>query len=377
MIEMQKTDQKKLEAYSVSLSEKLANEFFSMNSHITGEQILKFTGIEQVNLFIIKNLFDKWKEENSKLRSPYFDYENAEVKEALNGLLVKLSQHISVKKNDFKLLLTKAIYDTFSMLLEPVYFLNNVYLNNDEISIQDLKEREKYIRINKLFLTRLIEKFEGQNSLIVSKADIMAYSASLSGTHSLIPEDSDKYFKSFSSMLKIEPNDILLASSAPVSPAQEEDFFKKVAGSVIVNEPAVAKEVIKEPTVVKDTIKEVPVVKVSAGDGMINEMFSKEFLTLNDKLRHEEGETLIQKHSNRKIADIKEAITLNQKFIFIKELVNGDAIEYNNMLSAIDQCDNYKAALHLLNDNYSVKWNWVQDKPEVKEFYAIVERKFN
>jgi hypothetical protein len=362
MNEMRKTDQKKLEAYSLALSEKLTNEFFKLNTQVTGEQILKFTPVEQVNLFIIRNLFDKWKEENSKLKSPYFDYENEEVKEALDGLLAKLSKHIAIKKDYFNQLLNKAICDTFSMLLEPVFFLNSEYLNSDRLLISELKEREKYIRINKNYLKRIIEKAEAENKKYLSKAEIETYLTSFPG-NSMLPEESDSHFQSFSSILRVEPKDIL-TDSLFIPEKVNEGRVKEV-------EPVKIKEVIKE------AVNEVPIVKAVSPEAMINEKFNKEFVTLNDKLRHEEGETLIQKHSKRKIADIKEAITLNQKFIFIKELLKGDAAEYNNMLSAIDQCDNYQLALKLLNSNYSTKWNWVPDKAEVKEFYSIVERKFN
>jgi hypothetical protein len=370
MNKMQKINQKKLADYSKALSEKLTNEFFILNQQITGEQILKFTALEQVNLFIIKNLFDKWKEENSKLKSPYFDYENEEVKEALNTLLVKLSQHISVKKDHFIQLLDKAIYDTFSILLEPVFFLSNEYLIGDRIVISELKERGKYIRINKGYFKKLIEKFEGENKLYISKTEAELFLGSVSTMDMVNETDKDSCLQTFSSMLRIELNDLLIKPiiSEPVKEQvirKEEPVIMEEAPIVRKEEPGIKKE---EPIVAK---------KVPSTEGMINEKFTTEFVTLNDKLKHEEGETLIQKHSKRKIADIKEAITLNQKFIFIKELMNGDALEYNNMLSAIDQCDNYQAALHLLNNTYSSKWNWVPDKTEVKEFYSIVERKYN
>jgi hypothetical protein len=355
-MKMQKIDKNKLGAYSRALSEKLANEFFRINIQVTGDQMLKFTPIDQVNLFIVKNLFDKWKEENAKLKSPYFDYENTEVKEALNSLLTKISRHISVKRDHFIPLLNKAIIDTFFILLDPVYFLNDEYLNSEKIPVSELKEREKYIRINKNYLKMLVQKFEGEGKTNVIKAEASGYLVYLSDTNSVISENIDSYFKAFSSLsgIELEPDDIL------IHPA--------VVPKVVKEEPLKMEELFK--------VKETFGMKAPDAEVMINEKFSKDYVTLNDKLRQEEGETLIQKHSKRKVLEIKEAITLNQKFIFIKELFNGDASEYNNMLSSIDQCDNYQSALHLLNNNYKQKWNWSQDKEEVKEFYSIVERKF-
>jgi hypothetical protein len=62
-----------IENYSTRLTKKLSDEFFAKNLTIFGHQILNYTPIEQVNLFIISNLFEKWKEETSKLKSPFFD----------------------------------------------------------------------------------------------------------------------------------------------------------------------------------------------------------------------------------------------------------------------------------------------------------------
>src|SRR4051812_16700045 len=112
----------KLEAYSRALAEKLSTDFFREKNFASGEDILHFTPIEQINLFIIKIVFDKWKEENEKLRSSYFDYENGEVKEALGNLMVKLSQHIAIRKEHFDNLLNKAIRDTLFMIADPYFF---------------------------------------------------------------------------------------------------------------------------------------------------------------------------------------------------------------------------------------------------------------
>ncbi len=142
-----KVDLPKLESYSIALSEKLCNDYYQgAVSVVSGAEILKFTGIDQLNLFIVKNLFDRWKEESYKLRSPYFDYENEEVKDALTTFLNKLSKFISIRKEFFKPLVRKAVADTLAYTLDPYQFLKAELLGKPIISIAELMEREKYIQ---------------------------------------------------------------------------------------------------------------------------------------------------------------------------------------------------------------------------------------
>ena len=76
----------KIESYSQAVAEKICNDIFVNKKSVSGKDILNLTTIEQVNFFVLKSLFDKWNEENNKLRSPYFNYDQPEVKEALDVL---------------------------------------------------------------------------------------------------------------------------------------------------------------------------------------------------------------------------------------------------------------------------------------------------
>ena len=72
-----------IELYSTAYADKMLTKFFANKKRITGQEILVFSDIQQINLFIINELFKTWKEEIEKLKSPYFDYERADVKERL------------------------------------------------------------------------------------------------------------------------------------------------------------------------------------------------------------------------------------------------------------------------------------------------------
>src|SRR5690349_3837995 len=95
--------------YSEAYSDKLMHGFFSSRDKITGSEILALSNIQQVNLFVIRELFKAWKEETRKQKSAYFDYDSPDVKEALTTFMSVLSNHISINRNDFSPLLKKGV----------------------------------------------------------------------------------------------------------------------------------------------------------------------------------------------------------------------------------------------------------------------------
>src|SRR5688572_29161881 len=99
----------KIKSYSIDFANTICNNFFKINNRISGQQILTVTPVKQVNLFILKNLFEEWEKESEKLKSNYFDYENESVKAALQNFLNILSQNISISRRDFEPLLVKSV----------------------------------------------------------------------------------------------------------------------------------------------------------------------------------------------------------------------------------------------------------------------------
>ncbi|HWZ21420.1 MAG TPA: hypothetical protein VNW06_02130 [Cytophagaceae bacterium] len=352
-----KVDLQKLESYSIALSEKLCNDYYQGNtSVISGAEILKFTGIDQLNLFIIKNLFDRWKEESYKLRSPYFDYENEETKDALTTFLNKLSKHISIRKEFFKPLVRKAVTDTLAYALEPYHFLKTEFLNKPIISISELIEREKYIKINKFLIQSLIKKLQLQNKTGFAEQEVLAYFDEVYKNYEPSMEPATRYVEAFSAILKISAEDLTLQ-------ANEE---KKAIPVIEPKElPFIA---FKEP--LADVLSE------KNTSATINDSFARnKQLSLNDIMMKEEV-TILNKHRKSKIYDLKSAVPINLRYIFINELFKGGADDYNLAISQIESCEDYNSARNILEQIYGRKYNWEAEKTEVKEFFELVERRF-
>ena len=82
--------------YGDAYTEEVLKGFFTSKEKITGSEILSLSNIQQVNLFVVRDLFKTWKEETKKLKSPYFNYESADVKEAFETLMERsIKKHFS------------------------------------------------------------------------------------------------------------------------------------------------------------------------------------------------------------------------------------------------------------------------------------------
>jgi hypothetical protein len=73
------------------------------------------------------------------------------------------------------------------------------------------------------------------------------------------------------------------------------------------------------------------------------------------------------------ITDLSKAIGLNDKFLFIRELFEGDKERYHEAIQIINEMPNYQEA----EDYIHQRFDWSEDKPEVVRFMDLVRRKFS
>src|SRR5690606_11059593 len=109
--------------YSRKLANKLCDAHFSSNETIDGPALINFTPVKQINLFVIKELLVNWNREMANLKSPYFDFEDEAVRDALKQFMNVLSRKIKMRRQHFEPLLEKAITDTFRLVLLPAEIL--------------------------------------------------------------------------------------------------------------------------------------------------------------------------------------------------------------------------------------------------------------
>ena len=153
-------------AYAESFAKAVCSDFFAKYERITGSQLTDFCSIKQVNLFIIKILFEKWQEDNAKIKSPFFDYDNPEIKALLEKLMNMLSRNISIDQSTFENLVTHSVADTIQLLLAPYVFyeqeIQKLSQNgNSMIRInEEFKPALKYVKTHKVLFDQIVKGLE-------------------------------------------------------------------------------------------------------------------------------------------------------------------------------------------------------------------------
>lgn len=103
-------------------------------------------------------------------------------------------------------------------------------------------------------------------------------------------------------------------------------------------------------------------------------------LTINQKIfaqRATEKETNTSQPANAlPITDLKSAINLNDKLLYIKDLFNGYSLAYSEAIEIVNRFNTFEEAERFLKTNYVAKNNW-ESKPTTSEkFYALLKRRY-
>lgn len=93
--------------------------------------------------------------------------------------------------------------------------------------------------------------------------------------------------------------------------------------------------------------------------------------SLAENKQHALGDTLQQSP----IHDLREAIGINDKFVFINELFKGDLEKYNKILDELNGFSSLKGAQTYLTE-LSVQHQWDEESPTFLKLAHMLERKF-
>lgn len=97
--------------------------------------------------------------------------------------------------------------------------------------------------------------------------------------------------------------------------------------------------------------------------------------SLNDLLAKTNGKS--DEPVKAPIADLKQAISLNEKLLFIKDLFNGYNLAYSEVIDIINKMSSFEAADSYLQHNYAAKNNWANKQATVDQFYELLNRRFS
>lgn len=125
-----------------------------------------------------------------------------------------------------------------------------------------------------------------------------------------------------------------------------------------------------------DAMAETPTLLQQPQQKEVHEVISEKKESLNDKLKQDRTE-LAHKLKDSPVKDLRKAIGINDKFVFVSELFRGDEGMYERSIKTINNFHILPEAEYWMNRELKVKLGWNDSKEAVQHFYQLVRRRFS
>ncbi|OQY94619.1 MAG: hypothetical protein B6D37_08075 [Sphingobacteriales bacterium UTBCD1] len=179
---------------------------------------------------------------------------------------------------------------------------------------------------------------------------------------------------------------VVFPSVAPPIAPQYEKYAPKTAGRPAVQE-------IKETVLVDkgsvsvvqknmqldmvfDPMTEIPTLSHQPKGKEVNEVNAGQSESLNDKLRGGKTE-LFEVLKETPVKDLRKAIGINDRYVFINELFRGDEAMYERCIKTINNFNIYPEAEFWIARELKTKLGWDNNNETVKLFDQLIKRRFS
>ncbi len=145
----------------------------------------------------------------------------------------------------------------------------------------------------------------------------------------------------------------------------------------IISEP------VRAPEILNETEKEVDEISMNKETDQIQsqqttyDLFSENTESpVAEKFRVSEEQNIAERMQKTSISNIREAIGINEKFLFINELFNGDLGRYNKILDDINDLPTKKGVDTYLLE-LKIQFQWADDNAAFMKLNELLDRKFS
>jgi len=347
-----------LESYAQQVSQLVCDDYFGSRKYMTGQEIIRLTPSQQVNLLTIKSLFVAWQEELEKLKSnPYFDYRDIAVDNALKEFMNVLSRAIKVERIHFEPLLQEAIEDTILLAFDPVTFFNH-FIDEGKENYANYKDTKKYIKCHHELLNPIVDRASRGDA---SAADLKLVLRSKFELQKKNLETPEKLLQPLNQLKEIEMDRLL-------EQQQEQSEKKEPQPSTRIEEP------VKEPADSPKPVQQEETKEPSAPTA--SHRAAPADKAIDPALAWAKFESEEYSYMKGSVDNLPESVGINQRFMFTRELFQGNPDLLKHALKSIDKCDSFVEAIELINERYVAELNWDKNSDAVDEFLQLVFRKF-
>ncbi|WP_426490290.1 hypothetical protein [Hymenobacter sp. 102] len=393
----------KREQYGRLLAALLCDQYFGARPTATldGPAVLRFTPIRQVNLFVVQQLLHQWTEEMAQLRSPYFDFEDADVRQALTQFMNVLSRRIKISRPAFEPLLATAITDTLTGCLDPTEtFARKLLGEQNACTPEKLREALRYLDFNKpvfeAFLGTLPAGQEQERDYLLSRFRLHCESnqPQLHPVAGVVDQFNALLPLTEAELHEARPDEEPAPAAAP-APEPVPEPAPEPAGPApapeLISEEVSPASAVPAPTPLPPAQPAAPAERAAApvqpappaaepvaGSVPLYQKLKAEQTaapSLSETLRQDRAATLADKAP--RVESLREAISINQRFSFINELFNGENMEYHAAIQHLDTLPSAELARRYVTEDLADKYQWVRKDEHVAKLVKLIDRKFN
>lgn len=108
----------------------------------------------------------------------------------------------------------------------------------------------------------------------------------------------------------------------------------------------------------------------------VNDVIGLSGTSLNDKLKSDAAD-LKSALNDTPVRDLKKAIGVNDRYVFINQLFRGDEVMYERSIKTINGFRILPEAEYWMERELKVKLGWDESRETTRHFYQIVKRRFS
>jgi hypothetical protein len=205
-----------------------------------------------------------------------------------------------------------------------------------------------------------------RQTLGTSKVAVILPSSSASTVNSLYEKYAPKPAKA--PVEEIIPQTIVEEPTSPMVQESRETVLVE-EGSVSVVQKNGQLDMVFDPLV------EIPTLSQQMNRGEINQDIENAE-SLNDRLKQSKTE-LIEVLKETPVKDLRKAIGINDRFLFINELFRGDETMYERSIKTINSFNIFAEAEYWISRELKIKLGWNKDNATVLHFDQLVRRRFS
>jgi hypothetical protein len=125
-----------------------------------------------------------------------------------------------------------------------------------------------------------------------------------------------------------------------------------------------------------DPLREIPTLAHQQVVKELNEVMASNESSLNEKLK-EEVKEVAHVLNDAPVRDLRRAIGINDRFVFISELFRNDEVMYERSIKTINSFRILPEAQYWIERELKVKLGWDENKESTRHFYQLVKRRFS